>query len=678
MKKTLSTCPYCGTGCALYLLSDDEGRLVGTEPSATHPVSRGSLCAKGWNAHAFVQHPERLTTPLIRRNGRLEPASWAEALAAVVAGIRKVQAAHGRDAAMFLSSAKATNEENYLLMKLARAVFGTNNVDHCARLCHASTVVGLAEAFGSGAMTNTVACIDEADVILVTGSNPTEQHPIIGARILEAQRRGARLIVADSRRIRLARFAEIHIRHKNGTDVALFNAMMHVILREGLENKEFLAARTEGEGALREALAAWTPERAAAITGVPPSEIESAARLFAGARKAMVVYAMGITQHTRGVDNVRSLASLALLTGQVGRPGTGVNPLRGQNNVQGACDMGALPNVLTGYQRVADPAVREKFAAAWGTPLPETKGLTSTEALNAAAEGSVKAFFILGENPVVSDPDQAHVRRALGKLDFLVVQDIFPTATTELADVVLPAGCFAEKEGTFTNTERRVQRVRKALEPPGDARADGEILCALAEAAGYEGMRYGGAEEVMAEIASLTPSYGGISHERLDDAGLHWPCPDADHPGTPVLHLGAFTRGRARLTPVDWRPPAEETDEDYPFLLSTGRTAVHWHTGTMTRRTHLLDREEPVPFVEIHPDDARRLGIAARRDVVVATRRGEVRARALLTETVRPGLLFMPFHFAEGAANALTVNALDPEAKIPELKVCAASIRRAP
>ncbi len=678
MKKTLTTCPYCGTGCALYLLTDDNGRLVGTEPSAAHPVNRGSLCAKGWNAHAFVNHPDRLTTPLVRRNGRLEPASWEEALAAVVEGIRKVQATHGCDAAMFLSSAKATNEENYLLMKLARAVFGTNNVDHCARLCHASTVVGLAEAFGSGAMTNTVACIDAADVILVTGSNPTEQHPIIGARILEAQRRGARLIVADSRRIRLARFAEIHIRHRNGADVALVNAMMHVILREGLEDKEFLAARTEGEGALREALADWTPERAAAVTGVPASEIEAAARLFAGAKNAMIVYAMGITQHTRGVDNVRALASLALLTGQVGRPGAGVNPLRGQNNVQGACDMGALPNVLTGYQSVADQAAREKFAAAWGVELPKTKGLTSTEAMNAAADGSVKAFFILGENPVLSDPDQAHVRRALGNLDFLVVQDIFPTATTELADVVLPAGCYAEKEGTFTNTERRVQRVTKAAEPPGEARADGEILCALAEAAGYKGMRYRGAEEVMAEIASLTPLYGGISHERLDYTGLHWPCPDEAHPGTPVLHLGTFTRGRARLTPVEWRPPAEETDEDYPFLLTTGRTAVHWHTGTMTRRTHLLDREEPVPFVELHPEDASRLGIAARQDVLVATRRGEVRARALLTETVRPGLLFMPFHFAEGAANALTVNALDPEAKIPEFKVCAASIRRAP
>jgi formate dehydrogenase alpha subunit len=678
VKKTLTICPYCGTGCALYLLSDDEGRLVGTEPSATHPVNRGRLCAKGWNAHAFVHHPERLTTPLIRRDGRLERASWEEALSAVVAGIRRVQGAHGPDAAMFLSSAKATNEENYLLMKLARAVFGTNNVDHCARLCHASTVVGLAEAFGSGAMTNTIACIDAADVILITGSNTTEQHPIIGARILEAQRRGARLIVADSRRIRLARFAELHIRHRNGTDVALFDAMMHVVLREGLEDAQFLAARTEGEGVLREALADWTPERAAAITGVTPAEIEEAARLFAGARNAMIVYAMGITQHTRGVDNVRALASLALLTGQVGRPGTGVNPLRGQNNVQGACDMGALPNVLTGYQSAADSAVRCKFAAAWGTELPGSKGLTSTEAMNAAAEGSVKAFFILGENPVLSDPDQAHVRRALANLDFLVVQDIFPTATTELADVVLPAGCFAEKEGTFTNTERRVQRARKATEPPGEALADFEILCALAEKAGYGGMRYGGPEEVMAEIASLTPIYGGIAYDRLGHAGLHWPCPDGGHPGTPILHLGAFTRGRGRLTPVEWRPPAEETDEAYPFLLTTGRTAIHWHTGTMTRRTHLLDREEPVPFVELNPEDARRLGVAARQDVLVATRRGEIRARAFLTETVLPGLLFLPFHFEEGAANALTLNALDPEASIPELKVCAASIRKAP
>ena len=677
MKKTLTTCPYCGTGCAFYLLSDDRGRLVGVEPSATHPVSRGGLCVKGWNAHAFVHHPDRLTAPLIRKGGELRPASWDEALDLVASRLRAIRDVHGPDALMFLSSAKATNEENYLLMKLARGVFGTNNIDHCARLCHSSSVVGLAETLGSGAMTNTIACIDEADVILVTGSNATEQHPLIGARILEASRRGARLIVADSRRIRLARFADHHLRHTNGTDVPLFNAMAHVILREGLENRAFIEERTEGIEALRQAVESWTPERAAPVTGVPAEEIAAAARLFAGGERGMIVYSMGITQHTHGVDNVRVLSNLALLTGNLGRPGTGINPLRGQNNVQGGCDMGALPNVLTGYQPVSDPAVREKFAAAWGIErLPETPGLTATAAMNAAANGKVKAFFILGENPMLSDPDQAHVRRALESLDFLVVQDIFPTATAALADVVLPAASFAERAGTFTSTERRIQRVRKAVEPPGEARPDGEILADLAARAGYA--MSADPSAVMDEIAALTPGYGGISYHRLENHGLHWPCPDRQHPGTPILHTGAFTRGRGRFRSVDFRPPEETPDADYPFLLTTGRTYFHWHTGTMTRRTHLLDREEPFAFVEIHPEDARRLGIAERREVFVATRRGEIRARARVTEMVVPGLLFIPFHFEEGAANALTLNALDPESKIPEYKVCAARVRRAP
>jgi len=679
VKKVLTTCPYCGTGCALYLLVDDDGRLAGVEPSATHPTSRGRLCVKGWNAHAFVRHPDRLTTPLIRRNGKLRAASWEEALQLIVARLRAIQAAHGVDAAMFLSSAKATNEENYLLMKLARAVFHTNNVDHCARLCHSSTVVGLADTLGSGAMTNSIACIDAADTIFVIGSNTTEQHPLIGARIIEAKARGARLIVADSRRIRLGRLADIHLRQRNGADIPLLNAMMHVILREGLADRAFIAARTEGFAALRAAVAAWTPERAAVLTGVPADEIAAAARLFAGGERAMIFYAMGITQHTHGVDNVRAIADLALLTGNFGRPGTGVNPLRGQNNVQGGCDMGALPNVFTGYQPVADAAVRGKFAAAWGTPqLPDAPGLTATAAMNAAGQGRVKAFFILGENPMLSDPDQGHVRRALEKLDFLVVQDIFPTETSALADVVLPAACYAEKDGTFTSTERRVQRVRQAVAPLGMARADWQILGALAQTAGYGGMCYPDAERIMAEIAALTPLYGGVAYDRIDILGLQWPCPVRQHPGTPILHAGAFSRGRGRFRPVEYQPPPEEPDAEYPFLLTTGRTYFHWHTGTMTRRTHLLDREERGPFVELHPEDAAALGIADRQTVVIATRRGEIAAQARLTGKVAPGLLFVPFHFAEGAANALTLNALDPEAMIPVYKVCAARLRRAP
>ena len=675
MKRTLTVCPYCGTGCTFYLVSDG-GRLVGVEPSTTHPVSRGGLCVKGWNAFAFVHHPDRLTTPLVRRDGELRPASWDEALGTVVDRLRSIQERHGADAVMFASSAKATNEENYLLMKLARAVFGTNNIDHCARLCHSSTVVGLAETFGSGAMTNSIACCDQSDVIFVIGSNTTEQHPLIGSRILTAARRGARLIVADNRRIRLARHAELHLRHNNGSDVALLNGMMHVIIAEGLADDQFIADRTENFPALAEAVADWTPDRAAAVTGLAAAEIVAAARLFAGARKAMIVYSMGITQHSHGVDNVRCCAALALLTGNVGRPGTGVNPLRGQNNVQGGCDMGALPEVYTGYQRVADPALRDKFARAWGAALPETPGLPLTHAMDAAAEGRVAGMFFLGENPMLSDPDQAHARRALESLEFLAVQDIFLTETAALADVVLPAACYAEKDGTFTNTERRVQRVRKAVEPPGEARADWEIICALAERAGYAGMRYSGPAAVMDEVAGLTPLYGGIGYDRLDPHGLQWPCPDRDHPGTPVLHTDRFTRGLGRFSPVAYRPPAELPDADYPFVLTTGRTYFHWHTGTMTRRTHLLDREERTAFVELHPDDAARLGVRDRDAVLVASRRGEVRVRARVTAMVIPGVVFMPFHFAEGAANALTNNVLDPESHIPEYKVCAVRVRR--
>ena len=678
MRKTLTVCPYCGVGCMFYLVRLN-GRLVGVEPSATHPVNAGGLCIKGWNAYAFVQHPDRLTTPLVRRNGELVPASWAEALGLVAERLGEIRERRGADALMFASSAKATNEENYLLMKLARAVFGTNNIDHCARLCHSSTVTGLAESFGSGAMTNSVDCIDQADLILVIGSNTTEQHPLIGSRILNAARKGTRLIVADNRRIRLARHADLHLRHRNGSDVALLNGMMHVIIAEGLVDSAFVKDRCENYEALTAAVADWTPERAASVTGLDSDQIVAAARLFAAAESAMIVYSMGITQHSHGVDNVRCCASLAMLTGNVGRPGTGVNPLRGQNNVQGGCDMGALPDVYSGYQKVADPAVRETFARAWGVEsLPDTPGLPLTRAMDAAVEGRLAGMFIMGENPVISDPDQAHARKALENLEFLAVQEIFLSETAALADVVLPAACYAEKDGTFTTTERRVQRVRKAVDPPGEARPDWEIICALAERAGYRGMSYSGPAAVMEEIASLTPIYGGIAFDRLDPHGLQWPCPELEHPGTPILHAGQFTRGRGRFSPVDYRPPAELPDADFPLVLTTGRTYFHWHTGTMTRRTHLLDREERRAFVEVSPADAARFGIRDRDRVLVASRRGEVTAEARVTEMVIPGVVFMPFHFAEGAANALTNNVLDAESAIPEFKVCAVRIRRAP
>jgi formate dehydrogenase major subunit/formate dehydrogenase alpha subunit len=652
--------------------------VVAVEPSATHPVSRGQLCVKGWNAFSFVNHPDRLTRPQIRRNGRLEGASWDEALELVATRLKEIQARHGRDSIAFFSSAKTTNEENYLMTKLARAAFKTNNVDHCARLCHSSTVSGLAESFGSGAMTSSIACMDLADCFLVIGSNTTEQHPLIGTRILNRVRAGAKLIVADNRKIRLAGSADLHIRSRNGTDVAFLNGLMHVIIREGLEDREFIRTRTEGVEKLKEVVAAYPPEKAAALCGITSQEIVEAARMFAGAKRAMVVYSMGITQHTHGVENVKSCANLALLTGNLGRPGAGVNPLRGQNNVQGACDMGALPDFFTGYQKVTDPAIRRTFEQAWGvTDLPAQAGLPLTMAVNAAAEGTLKGLYVMGENPVVSDPDQHHVQKAMGSIEFLVVQDIFPTPTSAFADVVLPAASYAEKDGTFTSTERRVQRVRKAIDPVGESRADWEILCAVARKAGYE-MSYASAEEIQNEICRVTPSYAGIAYDRIDQLGLQWPCPSAEHPGTPVLHVGRFTRGAGLFSPAEYAPSAELPDDTYPFILTTGRCYWHFHTGTMTRRSRLLDREERSPYVEVNEDDAKALGVRDRDWVCVSTRRGEVKAMARVGNVVIKGVIFMPFHFEEGSANVLTNNALDPVSKIPEFKVCAAKMGSAP
>ena len=547
-------------------------------------------------------------------------------------------------------------------------------------------------------MTNSVPELEDADCILVTGSNTTEAHPLVATRILRAVEKGAKLIVVDPRDIQLARFATLHLRQRPGTDVAWLNGMMNVIISEGLEDKEFIAERTEGFEELRAAVAEYTPERVEAITGIPAEDLRQAARTYAKAERAAIVYAMGITQHTTGVDNVLSCANLAMLTGNVGRPSTGVNPLRGQNNVQGACDLGGLPNVYSGYQRVTDEAVREKFERAWGSTSDTKVGLTVTEMIGAAGDG-IRAMYVMAENPMLSDPDVNHVRECLKRLDFLVVQDIFPSETAELAHVVLPGASFAEKDGTFTATDRRVQLVRKAIEPLGEARADWEIICELArrmqdaghrmqdaghrmqdagckkQDAPYAGWNYAHPSEVMAEIAALTPIYGGISYERLE-AGevLHWPCRSPDDPGTPYLHKGRFSRGKGKFHAVTFKEAAELPDEEYPLVLTTGRIMFHWHTGTMTRRSEKLDKEVPEAYVEISAHDADALGIGKSEKVRILSRRGEIEARAWVTKRVPPGVVFIPFHFAEAAANALTHAALDPVAKIPEYKVCAVRV----
>jgi formate dehydrogenase alpha subunit len=675
LTSTRTTCIYCGVGCQIDLNVNSHNEIVRvTSPVGVVP-NNGNLCVKGRFGMEFVNSDKRLTTPLIKREGAFQKATWDEALALVAARLQETKSAYGADSIGGLSSAKCTNEENYVFQKFMRAVVGTNNVDHCARLCHASTVAGLARAFGSGAMTNSIDEIKHAGCIFVIGSNTTEAHPVIGLAIKEAVvRNGAKLIVADPRGIDLVRFATVHLAQKPGTDVALVNAMMNVIVAEKLHDETFIRERTEDFTALIEVIRDFTPEEAEAITTVPAEAIRQAARLYAAAPSSSIIYSMGITQHTTGTDNVLTLANLALLTGNVGKESAGVNPLRGQNNVQGACDMGALPNVYPGYQSLEDALIRVKFQQAWGVELSNRKGLTVVEMMHAIEQNEIKALYIMGENPALSDPNLNRTRKAIEKVDFLVVQDIFLTETAQYADVVLPSTCFAEKDGTFTNTERRVQRVRKGVTAPGEARNDWEILCDLAGRMGYP-MRHGSVAQIMDEIAALTPIYGGISYDRLEATGLQWPCPNRSHPGTKYLHADRFTRGKGKFHAVAFRSPAEMPGAEFPFVLSTGRQLYQFHTGTMTRKSRAIRQVSPTGYVEVHADDAKRLGIADGQMVEVSTRRGRVTTPARVTTGIEKGWLFMPFHFCEGPANALTQDALDPVAKIPEYKVCAAQIR---
>jgi formate dehydrogenase (NADP+) alpha subunit len=672
-REASTVCPYCGTGCRLTLGARGD-TLVSARGDADSPVSRGRLCVKGrFGSFEFVSHPDRLRTPLIRTADGFREASWEEALGVVGRELRK----HRGDAFGGLSSAKVTNEDNYVFQKFVRAAMGTNNVDHCARLCHSSTVAGLARSFGSGAMTNPIADLALADVILVTGSNTTENHPIIGLEIRGAVARGAKLLLFDPRRIQLSEIATVWARQRPGTDVAWINGLMHVILRDGLADREFIEARTEGFEAVEELVAAYTPERVAGITGSAAELIEEAARHYALAARASIVYSMGITQHTTGVDNVRSLANLAMLTGQIGRPGTGVNPLRGQSNVQGACDMGALPSSYPGYQPVDSAEVRARFGDAWNVALPAGAGLTMTEMLPAARAGGIRAMYIMGENPALSDADSTHVVEALGSLEFLVVQDIFFTETARLAHVVLPASSYAERDGTYTNTERRVQLTEPVVPPPGQARRDWEIVCDVATAVGYP-MAYASTAEIHDEMRGLTPSYAGISYSRLRaGAALHWPCPSEDHPGTPILHRETFTRGRGQFHPAGYRPPDEVTDAAFPMVLTTGRMLEHYHTGTMTRRSAGLHGLVPGPFVEVSAADAIGIGVKDGDRVRVTSRRGSIALPARVGSRVDQGVVFIPFHFREAAANVLTNPACDPVAGIPELKVCAVRVERA-
>ncbi|HIF92365.1 MAG TPA: formate dehydrogenase subunit alpha [Myxococcales bacterium] len=714
LKAVDSVCPYCGVGCALtyHVAEGADGKRAeivfaeGRKDSA----NLGRLCVKGRYGWDYVSHPQRLVTPLIRReaaypkgalssdtrgenDGRrraggfvddrevlpaFREASWDEALDLVASRLAGIRDHDGPNALAGFGSAKCSNEEAYLFQKMMRTALGTNNVDHCTRLCHASSVAALLESIGSGAVTTTYADIENADVALITGSNPTSNHPVAATFFKQAIKRGLKLIVVDPRREVIADHAEFFCGIKPGTDVAFYNAMMQVIIEEGLCDESFIETRTEGFEALRESVAEYTPERASKICGLSPERIRDVARVFGRAKRAIIFWGMGVSQHVYGTNNARCLISLALITGNVGAPGSGLHPLRGQNNVQGASDAGLIPMVYPDYQRVDDARVREKFEAAWGCSLSPDPGLTVVEITAGALAGSIRGMYIMGENPFLSDPNVNKVRKALSKLDFLVVQDIFLTETAEFADVILPASAYMEKLGTYTNTDRRVQLGRPVLELPGQARLDWEIISEVSTRAGYP-MRYASTDEIFAEFAGLTSSYATLDHNTLGASGKLWPNPDPEHEeGPAVLFTDRFPTesGRAKLVPAQWSAAPELPDERYPFVLNTGRLLEHWHTGGMTRRAKALDAIAPEAFAAIHPKDAEALGLITGDRALVESRRGKIRIAVKLTTRENRGAIFIPFHFREAAANLLTLDELDPDGKIPEFKLCAVSVTR--
>jgi len=689
-RRVETTCPYCGVGCGIELaVGRDERLATMADDVPANGSSAGMLCVKGRFGTGFVHAPDRITTPRVRRDGTWHEVSWEEALDAAAEGFARH---HGRFGA--LASAKATNEDAYAVQKFVRAVMGTNNVDHCTRLCHSPSVEAMLASMGSGATSNSYQDYEDAGCLMVVGADASANHPVIAVRFRRAVRNGARLIVINPRRVELCDQADLWLQPRPGTDVMLFNAMARVIVDEGLADAEFIARRTDGVGAWKASLAEATLERAAALTGVPAEDIAQAARWYAkppaaggGPRSSCLIWGMGITQHTNGIHNAHALLNLSLVAGQLGRPGSGISPLRGQNNVQGCGDSGCIPTSLPGYQSYATETLA-RFEAEWGEPLPAQPGKVVTEMVEAFLEGEIRAMYVVGENPLLSEPDLHHAGKAFDQLDFLVVQDLFLHETAERAHVFLPAASFAEKEGTFTNSERRVQRVRKALEPAGDARPDWWITAELAKRVARRLGRdlsgqfaWRSASAVFDELARLVPFLGGMSHARLDrEGGLQWPCPTVDHPGTPYLYGDTFPRGRARFIPaLQTVEAAEMPDTDFPFLLNTGRLLYHWHGGTLTRRVPGLLELAPRVEVAIHPRDARRLGVETGTALRVTSRRGELTGYARVTETVRPGALFVPFvKLAESAANFLTNPALDPGSKIPEYKVCAVRVERLP
>lgn len=686
-KQVDSVCPYCGVGCQLtYNVKDN--RILFVE-GRDGPANHRRLCVKGRYGFDYVQHPQRLTVPLVRRDGVpkqgdfvMDPdhvmevfreASWEEALALAGGKLAQIRDTHGKRALAGFGSAKGSNEEAYLFQKLVRTGFGSNNVDHCTRLCHASSVAALLEGIGSGAVSNPVMDVDKAEVVIVIGANPTVNHPVAASWIKNAVKNGTKLIVADPRRSDLARFAWRFLQFKPDADVALLNAMMHVIVNEGLVDQDFIDSRTIGFDELQRNVAAYSPELMAPICGIDAETIREVARVYAASKASMILWGMGVSQHVHGTDNARCLIALALMTGQIGRPGTGLHPLRGQNNVQGASDAGLIPMMYPDYRRVDDPLAIASFEALWGMPLDRQPGLTVVEVMQAIERGEVRGMYIMGENPAMSDPDAEHARAALASLDHLVVQDIFLTETAYLADVVLPASAFPEKTGTFTNTDRTVQLGRQALNPPGQARQDLWIIQQMAAQLGLD-WRYDSVEDVFNEMRQAMPSIGGVTWERLErEHAVTYPCKEEGDPGEPVIFTDSFptATGRGRFVPADIIPAAERPDADYPMVLITGRQLEHWHTGSMTRRAGVLDAIEPDPVALVHPLDLDALGGTPGGVVTLSSRRGEVTLYARADAGTPRGAVFVPFCYYEAAINKLTNAALDPFGKIPEFKYCA-------
>lgn len=686
-KTITTTCPYCGVGCGVKAQVDDNDRIIGMLDDPENQSSLGMLCVKGRFGYSFVNHEDRLTMPLVRKNGVLTETDWDEALGYVAENLAKYRG----DAFATLCSAKATNEDGYIQQKFARLVMQSNHIDHCTRLCHSPSVEAMLAALGSGATSNSYQDYEDAGCLVIIGSDANANHPVAASRMRRAvNERGAKLIVINPRRIEMCDFAELWLRPRPGTDVALLNAMAKVILDEGLTDWDFVNGRTEGFEEWRQTVDKYTLGYAEQITGVAAADIAAAARIYARPpfSGSCLIWGMGITQHTMGTANAHGLLNLSFVAGQLGKPGAGISPLRGQNNVQGCGDAGCLPNAFPGYQVIA-PNTVAKFQDAWGgNPLPPEKGLVITDMMTAIRDGRVKAMYITGENPLLSEPDLHHAERAFRGLEFLVVQDIFLHETAQIADVVLPATSFAEKDGTFTNSERRVQRVRKVVEPVGESRPDWEIICDLARRmSGNMGLEvqeqfaFAHPSEIWREMAALTPLMGGISYERLDDeGGIQWPCPTPEHPGTRYLYETDFPRGpRAKFVAFDQGPQAEEMPtKRFPLILNTGRILYHWHGGTLTRRASNLLARAPELEVSISAEDGDKFGIANGDWVRLKSRRGMLEGRAVYTDKMRAGEVFVPFvKLQQHTANFLTNAALDPNSRIPEYKVCAVRIERA-